>query len=274
MGCTSSRVDASCEEAAMINGDFKLLYDNYEVTAVYSQLKQKAVEGKVSLKNFKSIARHLPLIYHKNEEVIGFYSQFLKDDHFDLKFLATLSAILAKGPTSSKVEVLYEIWAKNNGMSRHEFESMLDFMFDLAIEHLPRLASKPEPSNNYTAESFNYFLERARAGRHQCKEALVKELFTSEAVQKAEVLRWAQTGENSSWLSARFIRANLKKAGKRLLHRKKKQDKSKGGEVSASLEISGAGVSMTVSEDHHHHEHHEHHDHHHEGEVKLDVHAS
>lgn len=280
MGCTSGRVDASCEEAAMINGDFKLSYDNYEVSVVYSQLKKKAQEGRVSLKHFKSFAKHLPLIYHKNDEVIGFYSHFLVDDHFDLRFLATLSAILGKGTTASKVEVLYEIWAKNNGMSRHEFESMLDFMFDLALEHLPKLASKSEPSNSYTKESFELFLERARAGRPKCKEEILNSLFTKEPVQKDEILRWAHTNENSSWLSSRYIRANLKKVGKRLLHRKKKQDKSKEG-ASASIEVSGAGVSVSVSEGHHdhhehheHHEHHDHHDHHHEGGEKYEVHAS
>lgn len=260
MGCTSSRVDASCEEAAMINGDFKLYFDNYEVSRLYSEFKQKSHEGKISLKDFKKLAKHLPLIYDKNEEVIGFYSHFSEGDHFDLRFLATLSVILGRGTTPNKVDVLYEIWAKTNGMSKSEFEAMLDFMFDLALDKLTTLASKPDQSNNFTESSLNSFLERARVGRETSKETLIKEIYKTDAVTKAEILRWAQTGDNANWLSARYIRANLKKAGKRVLHKKKRLENSKKSEVSATLEVSGAGVSVSVTEEHHHH-----HEHHHEG---------
>ena len=264
MGCTTSRVDASCEEAAMMNGDFKLYYDNHDVTRLYQEFKTKSPEGKISLVEFQKLAKDLPLIYDKNEEVIAFYKHFLVGEHFELRFLATLTVILSRGTTANKVDVLYEIWAKTHGMSKKEFEAMLDFMFDLALDKLPTLASKPDNSNNYTVSSLNTFLERARAGREVSKQALINEIYKADNVEKAEILRWAQTGDNANWLSARYIRYNLKRAGKRELHKKRKQEKGSKPEVTATLEVAAPGVKVTVSEEHHHREHHsEHHGEHH-----------
>lgn len=256
MGCTSSRIDASYEEAAMINGDNKLYFEGYEVQKLYNEFKQKAVDGKVPLKAFKRIAKHLPLIYHKNEEVIAFYNSFVHEDHLELRFLATLAVILCRGTIPAKVDVLYETWLSGDAINQEHFAAMLDLMFDLAVEHLPKLASKPEPSNNYSINDFNSFLDRARLGKGISKETILKAVFEKQPVNKSAIVAWAHIGENNGWLNSRFIRSGLKKAGKRLLHKKKKAEKSsERGEVGASLEVSvGKGsVEVTVSEEHHHH---------------------
>lgn len=258
MGCTTSRIDASYEEAAMINGDNKLYFEGYEVQKLYNEFKQKAVDGKVPLKAFKRIAKHLPLIYAKNEEVIAFYNSFLHEDHLPLNFLATLAVILGRSTIAAKVDVLYETWLHGETVSQEQFAAMLDFMFDLAVEHLPKLASKPDASNNYSPNDLKSYLDRARLGRDVSKETILKAIFEKQPVSKTTILAWAQSGENNGWLNSRFIRAGLKKAGKRLLHKKKKAEKSsEKGETGASLEVSvgKAGVEVTVSEEHHHHHH-------------------
>ena len=258
MGCTSSRIDASYEEAAMINGDNKLYFEGYEVQKLYNEFKEKAVDGKVPLKAFKRIAKHLPLIYHKNEEVIAFYNSFLHEDHFELRLLATLAVILCRGSIPTKVDVLYETWLSGNAVSQEHFAAMLDLMFELAVEHLPKLASKPDASNSYSQSDLDSFLDRARLGKGISKEAILKAVFEKQPVNKAAIVAWAHGGENNGWLNSRYIRAGLKKAGKRLLHKKKKAEKSlEKGEAGASLEVSvGKGsVEVAVTDEHHHHHH-------------------
>jgi hypothetical protein len=277
MGCSSSRIDASYEEAAMINGENKLYYEGYDVQRLYSEFKKISVDGKVPLKAFKKLSKELPLLYEDKEDIIAFYQQFVHDKHFELKTLATLAVILARGTTSAKVNVLSENWFSGEHVSHEHFDQMLEFMFDLAAVALPKLAPKPDTENNYNVADFDNFLVRAKAGREVSKEAILKAIFEKEPVTKATILAWAQTGENHGWLASRFIRLNLKKAGKRLLHKKRKAEKAEKAEEKpsseATLEISAGkgGVEVTVTEEHHkrHHDHHEHHENpdHHSKEV-------
>lgn len=223
MGCTSSRSDISYEEAALINGDSRLYYFNHDISTLYKEFKNESKGRKISLSTFESLAKSIPLVYEGEEDIISFYQNLSKRSKLQLKHLVALAAILSKGTIPSKIDSLIQTWGSNDSISRTQFSELLDFIFELSVDRLTLLKSKPTAENNYTDESMENFLERAKEGKERSKEKILNEIFFEETVKKTVVTIWALNENNQNWFNSRYIRSNLKKAGKKVLRRKRTQ---------------------------------------------------
>ena len=86
------------------------------------------------------------LIYELEEEIISFYKKKpFETFKVQLKHLLALSVIVSKATIHSKIDCLIQIWGSNDSITRVQFAEMLDFMFELALDKLALLKSKPTP---------------------------------------------------------------------------------------------------------------------------------
>ena len=89
----------------------------------------------------------MPLLYEAEEKIISFYIQKKPFETFkiQLKHLIALPVIVSKATIHSKIDCLIQIWGSNDSITRVQFAEMLDFMFELALDKLALLKSKPTP---------------------------------------------------------------------------------------------------------------------------------
>ena len=276
MGCSSSRVDKPCHEAALMAGDNSLLYASHEISVLFPALKAISKESLISKSDFRSFLKSSKL--GNDEKIQKFYKSLQREKEFHLSTIATLATILCKGSVEDKVSVLFETWASNNLLDREKAFEILDCIFDLAVEYLPVLVAAPTTNCNYTPDELNHFLQRAKAGREKAKLDITNEMFLRDSVSAKEVSGWFNKNNNNTWLVSFGVRENLKDMGKKARREKKHkstQDDNEAGNKSTQMgvkasqsldvhveshEINTAPISEVIEQHHQYHHHHEHHE--------------
>lgn len=273
MGCLESRPELSYEEAAMVNGEYELIYTEHNFERYFSKLKQLAQNGFVSKQHFHAYAAELSL-QHQDAKVIKLYEKFLNDEKYDLKFLVSLAAILSRGSIKSKVEGIFEVYmvASAKVVGKPKFTNFIELIFDLSSVELLKLAQAPNSTNNYKQEDFDSYVSLMQNGKEESKKEIIESLFANKrsSVTLEQLLEWAEKEENHQWFSSITIRKALKHKAKRVLHEQKKQSKPKESEPAhhesekkASVEVNVGGFKAEASVESHH-SHHSHHREHHE----------
>jgi hypothetical protein len=274
MGCSSSRVDKPCHEAALIAGENSLMYSLHEISTLFPLIKAISKDGRIRKGDFKTFLKNNKLA--GDEKSFEFYKRITVDKGFELTMVATLAAILCKGSNEQKISALIEAWTAQD-LNKERASEIFDCIFDLAVEFLPILVAPPTIENNYTPDELNHFLQRAKSGRERAKFDILKEIFSSDTVNKKDLIDWFNKNTNSTWLVSHTVRENLKEIGKKARKEKKHKstqdavltdNKSSGmlGKTSQSLdvhashEINSVPISEVIEKHHYNHHHHEHHE--------------
>jgi len=281
MGCFGSRGDLTAEEAAMVNGEYLLLYTEYKFEKYLTKLTSLAQKGLVSKKNFSAYAAELSL-QHQDAAVVKVYEKYLKDDHYELKFLVSLAAILSKGSIKSKCHGILAAFKVETRdlIAKPKFISYLDLIFELSSVDLLKLAPAPDSTNNYTKQDFDSYVSLMQKGREDCKKEIIESLFVNKcpSIDLNQLLAWGKKEENHQWFSSITIRKALKHKARRILHDEKNQAKAKETEpvhhepekkTSVEVEVKVAVPEVEAGvETHHSHSHHSHKKHKHSEENK------
>lgn len=251
MGCATSRLNVSCQEAAIINGENLLLFYSRGIESTFKLLKDNSKKGKVSKKGMAAVEKELGTVAEEFQpKVKAFYDGLIHEKGIKLSTFIALAVLLCKGTGSEKANALFEANAADGQgkLSKAQISSMIDEIFELASVKLPELASPSDSSNQYTKESMQAYKERIELGRPKDKETLLKNVLGDlEEVEKAAFVSWFDRDNNRDWLGSTSLREQLKKTGKRELKAAKK--------AKAESE-----VKEPHKEEKEHHEKHEHHE--------------
>lgn len=267
MGCLESRPDLNYEEAAMVNGEYQLIYTEHHFDKYFHKLTSLAQGEFLTKDNFNAYASELSL-QHRDPKASKVYEKFLKDDKYELKPLVVLAAILSRGSLKSKVEGIFQVYkgATSGLFGKPTFKKFFDLVFELCVVELLKLASPPDSSNNYKKDDFDNYVKWMHAGKEECYKEIENVLFVNKktSVDLEQFLQWAQTDDNEKWFSSITVRKTLKHKGRHILHEhKKKAKESESGhhhesesKVSAEVKVGGFEAEVSVEKHHSHHEHH------------------
>ncbi|OMJ88006.1 hypothetical protein SteCoe_10162 [Stentor coeruleus] len=253
MGCATSRINASCEEAAIINGENLLLFYSRDIESTYKLLKDNSKEGTVSKKGMKAIKKEIGTVSEEYQQKVNkFYDELAQgEEGIKLTRYAALATLLCKGSGSKKANALFDANdAEGLGkLSKSQISEMIDEIFELASVKLPELASPSDSSNPYTKESMQSYREKIELGRPKDKETLLKNVVGElDEVDKATFVAWFDADSNRDWLGSSSLREQLKKTGKKVRKAAKK----------AKAESEAKEPKEEKEEKEHHEEHHHH----------------
>ncbi|OMJ77520.1 hypothetical protein SteCoe_22881 [Stentor coeruleus] len=217
MGCSSSRINVSCVEAAIINGENLLLYYSRDIEDISKLIQTNSKEGKVSKKNWGVIEKELGTVSEESQQakVKAFYNGIKIEKGFKLSTLITLAVLLCKGSSANKAAALFDAHdsKKLGQLSKPDVEAMIDELIEFASVKLPTLASPSDTSNSYTEEEMKTYIEKINQGKAKDREELINGVSASqEMVQKSVFVAWFD--KNHKWLGSTDLRTHLKKTAK------------------------------------------------------------
>ncbi|OMJ75814.1 hypothetical protein SteCoe_24952 [Stentor coeruleus] len=220
MGCTSSRINVTYEEAAIINGENLLLYYNHNINDIFKLFQTNSKEGNVSKKHWKEIQKELGNISDESQQakVNEFYKGIKTEKELKLSVLTTIAVLLCKGSGADKASVFFDAHdAKKLGqLPKSDVGAMIDELIEFASVKLPTLASPSDSVNTYTEEGMQVYKDRMKCGRNKDRDALLNAVSVDqEMVEKSVFVAWFSKEDNGEWLRSTGLRTHLKKTGKR-----------------------------------------------------------
>ena len=277
MGCTSGRPDLTPEEATLVNGELTLLYENHLATEIVKLHKANSSDGLIKESQWNGISKKLNLaaaVENPSDQIVKFYSHFRKEEGYSLHELLLLGILLARGSSSSKAGLLFDLYDPNGSQSLKatELPHIINDLFVITTHRLPLLVKKDDP-NHVSEEDLKVHIERIVLGKDQATKDFIDEIVSrrevvngketitkSETVLKAQFVAWFEKEGNTDWISSRGFNDFLRKRGKALQRAQKKGKKE--GTVEASVKnpvpVEAAKPVHPKTEEHVHEHPHEH----------------
>jgi hypothetical protein len=240
-GCTSNRSDLTPEEALLDNGENTLLYaGKYSSHAfkIHLACSSGTAAWTATEEQWSNIAVNLKLAISSPEagpKITGFYAEFKVGEFYNIKKLILLSLLLTRGTAKEKAKILFDVCddSKLQAVKKAHIIFALEELFDIAIEKLPKLKLENDP-NKVTTQDLENFLERARIGKQDGLDEVVKGIIGDEEVAELSHFEaFFSANDNILWLESRGLRENLRKKGKEVQKklRKKTKENNKEPEV-------------------------------------------
>lgn len=219
MGCSSSRINVTCEEAAIINGENLLLYFNHNIEDISKLIQTNSKEGKISKSEWKIIEKELGAVSKEEDQakVNAFYKEIKTEKKLKVSTLTTLAVLLCKGSGAHKATALFDAYdtKKLGQLPKSEVGAMIDELIEFASVKLPVLASPSDSDNTYDEKGMQAYKDKMKNGKAKDREALLNAVSADqEMVQKSVFVAWFSKDDNREWLGSTSLRTHLKKTGK------------------------------------------------------------
>ncbi|OMJ72026.1 hypothetical protein SteCoe_29639 [Stentor coeruleus] len=230
MGCYTSRIDITAEEAAVMN--FEMILGYSKLSAIYLDRvhRKYSYKGSISETQWKDICKTLSLApsYSDSSQHIFNYYENYKDSaiSFSLKKLLILGVLLGEGNSLEKGKLLFEIMDESGSekLSSEQIQDLITLMVKISCEMNPRIFLKDD-YNDVTFKDLEKYIAKLSKGKENIINKVMKKITKGcETVNIEDFLRRLSYGEIQNFFSAHGIRTYVKMNISRYGTRQKKAD--------------------------------------------------
>ncbi|OMJ73625.1 hypothetical protein SteCoe_27642 [Stentor coeruleus] len=219
MGCAGTKSEMTPEEALIIKGESRLLYQEHSAVKVDMAYRKYSKGGFVNENQWKDISKFLNLaIYNDStpKAIQDFYTSLKTDNKYSLRDLLVLGIYLSSGNPTDKVRLLFEAYDSNNDkiLNKTHLQQLASFLVDLAVEKTYALIPHEE-GEKVSQENLNSFIQRLRGAKNKGKNELLKVFMggdlTQDSVNMEKFVENLTTPSTITLLTLPGIRDFLKK---------------------------------------------------------------
>lgn len=219
MGCAGTKSEMTPEEALIIKGESRLLYQEHSAVQVDMAHRKYSKGGYVNENQWKDISKFLNLaIYNEStpKAIQDFYTSLKSENKYSLRDLLVLGIYLSRGDPQDKVRLIFEAYDSNNDkiLNKTHLQQLASFLIDLAVEKTYGLIPEKE-GEKVSQENLNKFLQRLRGAKNKGKTELLKVFMggdiTQDSVNMEKFIENLTTPSTITLLALAGIREFLKK---------------------------------------------------------------
>ncbi|OMJ92501.1 hypothetical protein SteCoe_4741 [Stentor coeruleus] len=219
MGCAGTKSEITPEEALIIKGESRLLYQEHSATQVDMAYRKYSKGGYVNENQWKDISKFLNLaIYNDStpKAIQNFYTSLKSENKYSLKDLLILGIYLSKGNPEDKVRLIFEAYDSNNDkiLNKTHLQQLAAFLIELAVEKTYELIPDEE-GEKVSKDDLKKFIQRLRGAKNKGKNELLKVFMggdlTQDSVNMEKFIENLTTPSTVTLLTLAGIREFLKK---------------------------------------------------------------
>lgn len=189
MGCSDSKEDLTPEEIAIINGELRLLYQQYTVTDVDLVYRKYSKGGQVNLNQWKDISNKLKIAIYTSPvapEIQALFDSLKTDNLYSLQDLLVLSIYLSIGTSQDKARLLFEAYDDSDDklLSKSDLQKLSGFIIEIAVEKTHPLV-RSNDLNEITPEDLTKFIQKLRPVKNKGKQELLKVFMGGDISQQS-----------------------------------------------------------------------------------------